>query len=293
MSFPQSHRRQRGQALTEFIIIALALVPLFLLMPMIAKYQDLAHATEMASRYVAFEATTRNDQMGQNGYKTPAELTTEVQRRFFSNPDAPIKTGDAPGDFKGHQNMFWRDQHGDALIKKFADISVSFGESSGTDHSDAFTGTKDGAPFVLSPLNVKNALKLKSDGIYQANVTVKLANLDSVVGSWTKAYDEFRNINLSMTRSTGLVINSWTAESPDEVDGRIHHSLALFPSKFLMDPIPGAPAPLDTPENILNAAVVLVELPKCFPSCTPSTRMGPKIGHLDFWQDTVPKDRLK
>lgn len=44
---------QRGQALTEFLVISVAMVPLFLLMPVIAKYQDVSHSTQMASRYSA------------------------------------------------------------------------------------------------------------------------------------------------------------------------------------------------------------------------------------------------
>ncbi|HEY0061830.1 MAG TPA: hypothetical protein VGC21_06900 [Telluria sp.] len=273
-------RAQRGQALTEFIVVALALIPLFLLMPIIAKYQDMVHATEMASRYVAFEATNRNDQMGTAGYKTREELTTEVQRRFFSNPDAPIKTGDAPGDFRGHQNMFWRDQHGDALIKKFSDISITFGESQGADHGSAYSAASDGMPFNTVPLNVREELGLQARGIYTANVTVKVANLDSAAGSWTRAYDEFRNINLSITRSTSLSIDSWTASGPLQVESRIDKTL-LFPGRLLR--------PLQTPVGL---AVSMSELPRCFPvPCSPD--IGPRMGDLDFWRDQVPADRLR
>jgi hypothetical protein len=92
-----SPRAVQGQALTEFLVIALALIPLLLLTPLIAKYQDVANAVQMASRYVTFEAMTRND--AQSTWKTPGQLAGEVQRRFFSNPDAPVKTGDVAGNF--------------------------------------------------------------------------------------------------------------------------------------------------------------------------------------------------
>jgi hypothetical protein len=59
--------RTRGQALTEFLLVSLALIPLFLLLPMIGKYQDINHATQMASRYAAFDAILRND--SQNSWK--------------------------------------------------------------------------------------------------------------------------------------------------------------------------------------------------------------------------------
>lgn len=57
-------RRQAGQALVEFLAMAAPLLGLFLLMPMIGKYQDIAHATQMASRYAAFDATVHNDAAG-------------------------------------------------------------------------------------------------------------------------------------------------------------------------------------------------------------------------------------
>ena len=131
-------RRVLGQALTEFLVLALALVPLFLLMTVIAKYQDIAHSVQMASRYVAFEATTRN--AAASIWKPPAQLAQDVQRRFFSNPDAPVKTNDAAGNFEAHQNLFWRNHQGDTLIKNFErDVQVSFGSGPVAGHNDWFT----------------------------------------------------------------------------------------------------------------------------------------------------------
>jgi hypothetical protein len=97
-------RQQHGQALTEFLVVALAVIPLFLLIPVIAKYQDINNATQMASRYVAFDAMTRNDTVS-SGWKPVDQLAAEVRRRFFSNPDAPIKTDDVAGNFKANQNL--------------------------------------------------------------------------------------------------------------------------------------------------------------------------------------------
>ncbi|QJD92845.1 hypothetical protein HH213_23815 [Duganella dendranthematis] len=127
-----------GQALAEFLVLAAALVPLYLLLPVIAKYQDVASQVAMASRYVTFEAMTRNDV--QSSWKTPAELAGEVRRRFFGNADAPIKTGDVAGNFLAHQNLFWRGPDGAALIADFnSDVAVSFGPDQKATHDDGFT----------------------------------------------------------------------------------------------------------------------------------------------------------
>ena len=51
-------RRERGQAMTEFVIAAtFVLLPLFVFIPMLGKYIDFKHATIQAARYQAWEYT--------------------------------------------------------------------------------------------------------------------------------------------------------------------------------------------------------------------------------------------
>jgi hypothetical protein len=266
----------QGQALTEFIVLALALVPLFLLIPVIAKYQDIAHAIQIASRYVAFEATTRNGTA--STWKSSRQLAQEVQRRFFSNPDSPIKTNDAAGNFKAHQNLFWRDQEGRPLIKNFEqDVQVSFGSNAAADHNAGFTNASDGAPFK-GATGMSDALGLNARGIYRANVTAVLANFSDQAGGHTKTFEQFKDLNLTISRQTSVLIDPWGAKNPQEVEDRID-KLELFPGRILK---PVAP--------LLDAAVVIVESPSCFKrGCI----RGPKIGELEFWRDVVPADRLR
>lgn len=259
-----------GQALTEFVVIALALVPLFLLMPMVAKYQSVTHATEMASRYVAFEAIANND--GMSNYKPPEQLAQEVRRRFYSNSDAPIKTNDEAGDFKANQNLFWVDAQGDALIKNFTDVTVSFGSSHGANHADGKSAADDGKPFnVPSPLQVGEQLGLKT-GMYTANVSVKLANLQDIGPSFASTYEEFKNLNLTVSRHTSVVTDTWTARDAMQVESRIDNTL-LFPGK-LMRPL----------NPVLKATNMVVELPHIEP---------PNMAKLELWRDQVPADRLR
>lgn len=112
-----------GQATVEFVVAALVLVPLFIAIPLLGKYADLFQATEAASRYVAFEGMARNSS---SSWKSDAELSLEVRRRFFSNSDAPVKTGDAAGDFTANRNPMWSDNAGRPLLAKFEDdVKVS------------------------------------------------------------------------------------------------------------------------------------------------------------------------
>lgn len=56
---PRGGGRQRGQALVEWLVVALALLPLFVLVPVLGRLQDQAHQVEMASRQAAFDHALR------------------------------------------------------------------------------------------------------------------------------------------------------------------------------------------------------------------------------------------
>ena len=254
---------QRGQALVEFIVLSLVVIPLFLLMPMIAKYQDISHATQMASRYVAFEATVHND--SQSAWKPEAELAGDVRRRFFSNSDAPVKTADTAGDFDAHRNLFWRDPYGHSLIRDFNDVSISFG-TGGSTHANAFSSAPDAAPFSPEPLANAGRIGLSSRGVYTANVAVSLANLPNNL-SLIKPFD---SLNLSVNRHTSLVFDGWDARSPNTVNARVNN---LVPAAAAYSAI----------ESGVNLAIDYVDMTRIRP---------PTVGRLDRWSDLVPADRL-
>ncbi|WP_228895427.1 hypothetical protein [Pseudoduganella aquatica] len=270
---------QRGQALTELVVMCLVLVPLFLLMPVVAKYQDISYATQMASRYVAFDAMTRND--GMSSWKPVSQLEDEVRRRYFSNSDAPIKTGDTAGDFNANRNRFWSDQNGGALISKFSDVRVTFGAgAAGAAQSDGYAAASDDAPFSMPvPINVRDQLELKANGVFTANVSVTLANLPAPAGNPAETYEPFKNIGLTIRRATSVAVDTWTASGPGQVESRIDQTL-LTPGKALR-PFNG----------VVDDAVKVTEMTGCFPGAC--NGKGPKLGELAYWRDEVPVDRLK
>jgi hypothetical protein len=261
----------RGQALVEFLALALVLVPFLLLLPMIAKYQDIAHAADMAARYVAFDATVNND--ATTGWKPDGQLAGEVRRRFFSNATAPVKTNDIPGDFKADQNLFWRDPKDNALIRSFDDdVRISFGESASLDRNAGFRGAADGTPFVGH-----GVMDLGARGVFRGNVSVRVANLpDSLTGP-TKSYDRLKSLDLVIRRHVDLTPDAWTASGPGQVASRIDKD-AINAGTNLKT--------LHLPELVEVAAIVL-EIPT---GCT--SHCGPKIGELEYWQEVVPADRI-
>lgn len=273
MSFnPRAVTRPSGQALTEFLVVALALVPLFLLMPVIAKYQDIAHQAQMASRYVAFDAAVRNE--WQNTWKDPSQLAAEVRRRFFSNPDAPIKTNDTAGNFDAHRNLFWRGPTNEPLIADFdSDVVISFGGSASASQATGFKASKDDAPFnKVAGTNVEtkiaDQLSLNGTGIFTGNVSVKLAKTPDFL----KLYQPFDTIDLSIARHPSVVLNGWDADSPEKVVSRID-------SKLL---VPGAQL-----REIASTAGAFIQ------PFEAGQVEAPQLGQLSFWQDVVPPDRIK
>lgn len=251
-----SRPHQQGQALTEFLVIAVALVPLFLLIPVIGKYQDIAHATQLASRYAAFDVLVRYGAVkgSNNPIKDTTQLQNEVRRRFFSNSDAPIKTDDTAGDFKAHQNPFWRTPDDQPLIRDFADVTVE--RSTQSTHDGSSAGSNSG------PFNPE----FGATGIRSATVSVKLANLPSGL----TFYEPFDKIDLVISRGTSVLADGWTGSNPADVENRFK---GLVPATVLLPPF----------KPVVDMAVALVEL-----NVPP-----PKLGELEFWRDDVHPDRLR
>ncbi|VUZ23069.1 Uncharacterised protein [uncultured Comamonas sp.] len=244
--------QQKGQSLVEFIVIAIALMPLLLLLPMIAKYQDISHTVQVGSRYAAFDATVNNDQTTA-GFKPADDLAIEVRRRFFSNPDAPIKTKDAAGDFKAHQNLFWRDPADKPLIRKIDDIAVRVGPSQDVDTDRIFLRA--------------GAFKLNDPPLYEGAIQVPLVNLPSGI----RSYEPFDALDLRIGRKTVVMIGNWTGHSPSDVNQKVRASQDLTKA-------------LNATSSVMSLPFVLLELGHVSP---------PEVGKLERWEDLVPTDRLR
>lgn len=244
--------RQRGQALTEFLVVALALVPLFLLVPVIAKYQDIAHSSQLASRYAAFDATVNNDST--NGFKDADLLAQEVRRRFFSNIDAPIKSSDAPGNFKAHQNLFWRGPNDQPLIQDINAVAVAVESTNSTGDGVADAG--------------KSIFGLPDTPLQRGRVSVPLANLPAGI----RSYEPFDEINLNVSRETILLVDGWSARDLQAVDTYVARGASAVADA------------LGSVEPVLSLPFMVFEMNKVDP---------PRIGDLSIWQDVVPGDRLR
>lgn len=202
---PTTRAAQRGQSTTEFVVVCLALVPLFIAVPLVGKFIDLMQATESASRYVAFEATVRNSS---SAWKPDAELAAEVRRRFFGNSSAPVKTNDVAGDFAAHRNPIWSDHSGKALIEKFED---GVGVATKVSGLNAIAST---APF-------RSALGLSHDNLYTSRVTATPLKI--------AGFAPFDTADMKTTRTTVILADAWTARGPAGIRDRIEGSALTYP----------------------------------------------------------------
>lgn len=248
-------RQMRGQALTEFLVISLVLIPLFLLLPVIGKYQDISHASQMAGRYVAFDAVLRND--GDNSHKPPAQLQDELRQRYFGNARSGIRSGSQQDTTLRN---YWNDPFGNPLIRNPADIALSFGARHGASHADGYSGASDTRLFPWA-----SRAGLSTSGIYRANVAVRLANLPAGL----RSIEPFDRLDLTIERHASVLPNAWTAASPAQAEQRF-----------------GRMAPINAamPEDLISLAIRFVDLGKV---------QAPRFGNLPAWRDVVPQDRLR
>lgn len=268
--------RQRGQALSEFILLVVGVgIPLLLLIPLIAKYQDIQHATQMASRYLAFEATTQSNDEAQ--WKLPQQLANEVRSRFFGNPAENIRSDVISSS--ASSEPFWTNPLGSGMIASpEVDVTVSTNKAgTGSGVADGFDAASDKNPFYGGSPDIPTIMDytgLPARGIYTANIKVRLANMPFSLGFGGPVYAPFDNIGIFITAQTGTLTASWAASGPQEVVRRLSNP----------DLIPSLQLQADFAPGSANADIIsAVELENIPP---------PKIGQLAPFIDIVPRDRL-
>lgn len=245
--------RQHGQSTVEFVVLALVLVPFLLAVPLIGKYMDLAQTTAIASRYAAFEGAERHSS-SLDGWKDDAGLAVEIRRRFFSNSDAPVKTGDVAGDFDAHRNTLWFDHRGAPLLPSFAgNVGVKTERSALSQPFGAF---------YAKPLG------LSQNNLLTAHVNVSVADI--------AGFAPFDALGLSIERRTVLLADPWAARGPAEVAGKIRNEGANP-----LGPFPYKPLEILGGNPVVDLALTLFEW-----GAPP-----PDIGRVE--PDRVPSDRIR
>ena len=207
---------QRGQSLVEVVVLAAALLPLLLAVPLLAKYQDLRHAAIAASRTAAFECSVR-PQACEDG-AAQAALADGVRRRHFARHDRDLLSIDALPEEPSadERHGFWVDRRGQALLAAASDVSVDVAAGESDAARGAWSrGATSGAGLAAGGLGAilaagPDAFGLTLEkGLVTAGVQARVS-LQRTLAQWLQKPE---GLALTLTGRTAVLVDSWNASS--------------------------------------------------------------------------------
>lgn len=181
--------RQLGQSTSEFVVMALLLVPLLFLVVYMAKYGDIKQAAHQASRYAAFERSWDPNQR----LKTDAELQEEMQVRFFSaKRELHFKDKLSQVAVNGSVPL-WNDVSGQRMLRQFTDARLTVDRS-----ADFGSNVLDVAEFAIGV-----GSQLPKPKMVKAHVSVSLGDVAH--------FEPLRNIGMVIPAATAIGANGWNS----------------------------------------------------------------------------------
>lgn len=227
-------RHQSGQAMTEFAIVAAAvLVPLFLVLPVVAKYGQVGQKSVEMARYATWERSVWHEQgtvpHGADGSalpdKTDTEIAVETKLRLLSAPDALIISSGAALAAET-LDPYLHDMNGKTLVN----ITGAQVNLPGPERSPGwgyfFLGeTLDKVQQIydfIKPIlgNDIPQFTMNTNGFYVSDdpiVRIPLMNVDYVVPMNQKptgVEQSIETVSLVMEANGALLVDSWSAQGP-------------------------------------------------------------------------------
>lgn len=217
---------QRGQALVEVIVVAAAMLPAFLAVPLIAKYQDIRHAAVAASRTAAFECSVRPDTC--NDPATQTAFAADLRRRHFGRHAHDLLTADAMTEdaAPGERNRFWVDRRGTDLLARASDVdlALSVGDSDAArgawDRAGSEAGVGPGRGASTRPNPIAIGVGPEAFGLDTAHgmVTARVragVSLHRTLAQWLEKPE---GMSLALSGKTAVMADAWNASSAKDDD---------------------------------------------------------------------------
>jgi hypothetical protein len=191
MQHPYSLRKQRGQSAAEFLVFgSTILVTLFFGVMYLAKYADVKHATNQASRYAAFERALDPGRR----VKSDDVIAQELRVRYFTHLQ-PIDNVTRTNDARAIQVPLWTQADGSPLLLDPADVSLSIQAAGHLERG------------VLGSVSGfwESRFRQTNHGIHRATVSAGL----SEIGHF--AADDPRRLALTIRSATAIGAGSYTS----------------------------------------------------------------------------------
>lgn len=224
-------RAVRGQAMIEFLISLIALVPLFFAIAMLGKYLDIKSATIQGARYAAWERTVwfGDSNSGRSNQKDDAKVQNEMRERIFSAPGTVMLQDDgaARTQQRALANAVWSDYKNAPMLPSYTDTTATLSNKAQGGVAGAinvlFAGVS--AASSIGEIGSDNEFKLNQNGLYTARIQVNvtqppklLRGLSGTATTWVG------NTTAPMTFGAGsgptygtnvLLADAWSASGPD------------------------------------------------------------------------------
>lgn len=230
----RQRHRQRGQAMTEFIVVtALVLAPLYLIIPVLGKHIDMKSATIVGARYAAWErtvffggsnASAKVDWPGVE--KSNDEILNEVRQRVISSKSVvdpkdskkfigrPIAATDkaATGWSPAGYRAAWKNHNGSVMLSKYEMVTQTQSQTASPGVANDVIGVVVKIADALGPFT------LEMHGLHTAQVSVQAYTLPigkSLSGG--TGPDTFNPGTLTFTDKNTILVNTWNANGRDHV----------------------------------------------------------------------------
>ncbi len=196
-----SPRLMRGQALTELAVMAAVLVPLFLLIPIVAKYGHINQMAQQAARNAAWEASVSKD------YAIPDQREAERKAldRNFAAADTRIRSNIG--------SVATRGEFGDQMLNTFSGRKLLE-----RDNLHVRRPTQAGSPGrmddALNLLPRFGRFPPNKRGYVTANVKLNIRDLQLSDGSRARYLEPLDSLNLVLDRKQTLLVDAWNASGP-------------------------------------------------------------------------------
>lgn len=197
--------RMQGQALVELVVAAAVLVPLFLLIPIVAKFGHIRQMAQQAARNAAWEASVA----GSHALPTRQDAERRALQRTFAAADAPIRSDVGNAAARGaFDDQMLNTFSGRKLLERDNLHVASLTQANSPGHVDE----------ALVPIELATAatggFKLNKQGYVTASIRLDVRDLKTADGAPARYLAPFDNLGVVLERRQSLLVDAWNASGP-------------------------------------------------------------------------------